>query len=132
MLADEHSERIRHLTYGRYFARFIFVSVLLIVGVQGADEPRFRVAASVAAATFGFFWTLDDIRQRNRLRRLTQVIAEFEEKTAPQYWQDNFIRYEYGLMYSFQERYFEILQALEPASWVFGTLLVLWTKGFVY
>jgi hypothetical protein len=128
MLAEEYSERLRFLTYSRYFGRFMFVAILSVIGIHGGDEPRFRVAMGIAAFTLGFFWFLEEFRQSNHLIRLSHAIASSEEKTSPQYWQDNYIRYEYGLMYSFEERVLRQIGSIEPIIWSMGAGAVLLLK----
>jgi hypothetical protein len=90
---------------------------------------HFRFAISIAMIFFGFFWLLDDARQRNRLYRISRLIEVSEEKTSPKYWEDSYIRYEYGLRNSLQERYLQAVQAIEPFFWTMGTLGALWFKA---
>lgn len=128
MLAEEYGERLRQLNYSRYFGRLLFVFILSLIGVHGAEEPRFRLAVAIAAFTFGTFWFLEETRQSNNLIRLSHVIAASEEKTSPQYWQDNVIRYQYSLMYSSTERVLRNIGSFEPIVWLLGTIIALFLK----
>jgi hypothetical protein len=128
ILAQEYNERTRYLTYAQYFGRLVYIGILLTVGIEGAEDARFRLAAAFSAGLFGFFCLLDSVRQTNQLRRLSMIIANFEEKTSPQYWEDNFIRYEYGLKYSIQERYLGQFQLIEPLVWMVCVVFLIYGK----
>lgn len=126
MLAEEIRERRRFSQYTGYFSRAAFLILLVIIGIHGTGDLRFRIAITLAALMLGLFWSFDQFFQRSRLQLLSYTIAMSEERSSPKYWQDNYIRYNYSLDRAL--RFSRLIFALEPPVWSFAAILVLWIK----
>jgi hypothetical protein len=127
LLTEEHSDRIKSLAFGRQVARIVFVTLIVIIGLHGVEDARFRVAMTVASCIFGSFWYLDELRQRNQLSRVIKVLQIFEEKSSPRYSQDAIIRLEYNLRNGFIEIVGRLLR-IEPVVWMVGVIASIWGK----
>ena len=122
LLITEYIERLRLLTFGRYFGRLVFTALLCVAAIAGKNEIGFGGAVSIASIIFGAFWFFEEFFQYNAMLRLQHAIAAFEEKTSPKYWQDNYIRYQYSRMYNFQDRMLRSLGMIEPIIWMAATV----------
>lgn len=122
VISREYAERLKILTYGRYFGRLVFIGLFCISALHGFDDKVFRVSIAFTGAIFGGFWFLEEIMQSTLLIKLLHVIASFEEKTSPKYWQDNYIRFQYSRMYAVTDRVLRQLGVIEPVVWTIGLL----------
>jgi hypothetical protein len=110
------------------FGRGAFMTVLILSGIFGSSDLRFKAGILVAGALFGCFWALDVFRLINRTRRLANLIDAMDEVTSDLEWQDRVIRHQYSLRYSLAERLASQYQFLEPLLWFTGLVVVIFEK----